>query len=40
MKTMSPQFWLALSQWDRTQAVFGLELKIEAMGNILKDTSH
>lgn len=37
---MSPQFWLGLSQCNRTQTVFGLELKIEAVRNVLKDTSH
>lgn len=37
---MAPQFWRSLSQWDMTQAVFRLELKIEAMGNLTEDTSH
>lgn len=37
---MSPQFWLGLSQWNMTQAVFRLELKTEATGNVIEDTSH
>lgn len=37
---MPPKFWLGLSQWARTQAVLGLELKVEVIGNIIEDTSH
>lgn len=40
MNTMALQFWRSLSQWDMTQAVFRLELKIESTGNLTEDTSH
>lgn len=40
MKTMPPQFWLGLSQWAGAQTVFGLELKVETIGNIIDDTRH